>query len=103
MSGGALRIEVAQDGTGIADGYLNVRLHLDACAVESLIALLEHAAHGLKANAFVLLDFGDDCVEHETVSLSAQPVKVAGSGVLVVREGQTLGAQLVNEKPGGLG
>ena len=58
-----LRLEIADDGSGISDGDLDVGFHLQASALEDRFAFLEHAPNRVEGAVERMLDLRDGIVD----------------------------------------
>lgn len=63
----SLRLEIAEDGSGVADGDLDVGLELEASAFEDGGALLKHASYGVELAVQGCLQDGEGVVEDKAV------------------------------------
>ena len=97
MEGSGVGAEVADECTGIADSDLDVGFEFDAGTAKGGLAFLKDAANGMEGAALHCLNVRDDGVEDKTVAVAAEPVEVAGAGVLVVRKAAALKIEFIFE------
>lgn len=81
-----VRKKVADDGAWVTDGDLDVGFELDACALERGRTFLEDAVHGVELTPPMALDCRDGILQHEAVTLPAQPITIPGAHALVPRK-----------------
>ena len=78
--------EVADKGSWVADGDLDVGFELDAGTDEGRFAFLKDAAHGVKGAVEHRFQARDCGVQDEAIAVAAEPVEIAFADGFVVRE-----------------
>lgn len=92
--------KVAHDGPRVTNGDLDVRLELDARAVEGRFPFLKDTANRLEGATLRGFDGGDGGVQHEGIAVAFQPVVVSGARTFVSREGLALCDEFFGEQAG---